>query len=464
MATQFDDDTDELTFVLPSLGPRTPDITEADERAVGRVPEVRSAKRGDVIGGRYLVEGQIGRGGMGRVLQVRHCVLGKLFALKLPKRNRVDAPGLRERFHREAKLASSLDHDNICSVIDFGEDPSFGLFMVMELLDGVRLDYKVRRDGPLAPRVACDVVGQIAEALRYVHTRGIVHGDIKSENILLTRTPDRRRVAKLLDFGLARTAASGDPSQIEGTPEYLAPERITGAPASPRSDIYALGILFWECLVGQLPFTGMRQLVLQRQLVELLPPPSRCLDRPLDERADLIVCRATAKRPEERHPDVSSFLYERRTLSTMLGIEPGRRRVELVRGRGGRPAEPRADPASEVFEHAPVALASVDVHGRVLVGNRAFLAFIGHRGEAPGLLLGETALMDVYPALLDDLKLASADRITIKQVLHLPDGMGGTVDTAVILTPAPGDGASIDGEIHLALHPLASRRDGPPQG
>jgi hypothetical protein len=72
--------------------------------------------------------------------------------------------------------------------------------------------------------------------------------------------------------------------------------------------------------------------------------------------------------------------------------------------------------------------------------------------------------MDVYPALLDDLKLASADRITIKQVLHLPDGMGGTVDTAVILTPAPGDGASIDGEIHLALHPLASRRDGPPQG
>jgi eukaryotic-like serine/threonine-protein kinase len=452
VATSFDEDTDELTLLLPSLGPRTPDLTDVEEE-IARGGEVQPAKRGDVIGDRYVVEGQIGRGGMGRVLQVRHSVLGKLFALKLPKRNRVAAPGLRERFHREAKVASSLAHDNICSVIDFGEDPSFGLFMVMELLDGVRLDYKIRRDGPLAPRVACDVVGQIAEALRYVHTRGIVHGDIKSENILLTRTADRRRVAKLLDFGLARTAATGDPTRIEGTPEYLAPERITGAAASPRSDIYALGILLWECLVGHLPFTGLRQIVLEQQLDELLPPPSQMLGRPLEERADLIVARATAKRVEDRHPDVSSFLYELRTLSTMLGTEPSRRRVEAVRVRGRRPSEPGADPAAEVFEHAPVALASVDVHGRVRAANRAFLVFIGHHGDAAGLLLGETPLMDVYPALLDDLKLAATDRCTIKQVLHLRDVDGATVDTAVILTPSPGDRA----DVHLALHPLATR-------
>ena len=458
MATALDDeddDEDELTLLLPSLGPRPSYVSGVDE-FTAPAARSRGAVRGDVIGGRYLVEGQIGRGGMGRVLQVRHCVLGKLFALKLPKRNTVEAPGLRERFHREAKLASSLAHDNICSVIDFGEDPTFGLFMVMELLAGVRLDYKVRRDGPLAPRVACDVIGQIAEALRYVHTRGIVHGDIKSENILLTRTPDRRRVAKLLDFGLARTAGD-DPSRIEGTPEYLAPERITGAPASPRSDIYALGILFWECLVGRLPFTGMHQLVLQKQLEEPLPLPSRYLDRPLDERGDLIVARATAKHSEDRHPDVSSFLYELRTLSTMLGVEPGRRRVELVRARGGRPQETGPDPGSEVFEHAPVALASVDAHGRVRAANRAFLAFLGHQGGAAGLLLGETAFVDVYPALLEDLKLAAADRITIKQVLELRDVDGCTVDTAVILTPAPGERGAAAGNVHLALHPLAAR-------
>ena len=160
---------------------------------------------------------------------------------------------MRERFHREAKLASSLPHENICSVIDFGEDPRFGLFMVMELLEGVRLDYKIQRDGRLPPKVACDVIGQVAEALRYVHSCGIIHGDIKSENILLTRAQDRRRLAKLLDFGLARPD-DGNEAHIEGTPEYLAPERISRRPASPQSDIYALGILFWECLVGELPF------------------------------------------------------------------------------------------------------------------------------------------------------------------------------------------------------------------
>jgi tRNA A-37 threonylcarbamoyl transferase component Bud32 len=458
VATALDDDTDELdelTPLLPSLGPRASEFTRPEPTLP--LMERRGAKRGDIIGGRYLVEGQIGRGGMGRVLQVRHCVLGKLFALKLPKRNSVDAPGQRERFHREAKLASSLAHDNICSVIDFGEDPSFGLFMVMELLAGVRLDYKIRRDGPLAPRVACDVVGQIAEALRYVHTRGIVHGDIKSENILLTRTNDRRRLAKLLDFGLARTAASGDPTRIEGTPEYLAPERIAGHPASPRSDIYALGILFWECLVGRLPFSGMREVVLQQQVSESLPPPSQYLERPLDERGDLIIARATAKRSDDRHPDVSSLLYELRTLSAMLGVEQGRRRADAARLRGARPHESGPDPGAEVFEHAPVALASVDAHGRVHVANRAFLAFLGHQGDAAGVLLGETALIDVYPALLDDLKLAAADRITIKQVLHLNDPAGGTVDTAVILTPAPGERGAAAGTIHLAVHPLASR-------
>jgi eukaryotic-like serine/threonine-protein kinase len=451
VATSFDD-TDELTLLLPSLGMRSRRTGRAEQRPV-RVGGVRGAERGDVIGGRYLVEGQIGRGGMGRVLQVRHCVLGKLFALKLPKRKQIEAPGVRERFHREAKLASSLAHDNICSVIDFGEDPNFGLFMVMELLAGVRLDYKIRRDGPLAPKVACDVIGQIAEALRYVHTRGIVHGDIKSENILLTRSADRRRVAKLLDFGLARTDA--DPARIDGTPEYLAPERITGAPASPRSDIYALGLLFWECLVGRLPFTGPRDGVLHQQLEQPLPPPSLYLERPLDERGDLIVARATAKRAEDRHPDVSSFLYELRTLSTMLGVEPSRRR-DGVRGRATRDSGP--DPATEVFENAPVALAAVDAHGRVRVANRAFIDFIGHHGEVGGLFLGETPLVDVYPALLDDLKLIAADRITIKHVLHLHGADGATIDTAVILTPAPGERGAATGTVHVALHPLAARR------
>ena len=110
-----------------------------------------------------------------------------------------------------------------------------------------------------------------------------------------------------------------------------------------------------------------------------------------------------------------------------------------------------------MFEHAPVALASVNAYGRVRAANRAFLAFIGHQGDAAGLFLGETPLVDVYPALLDDLKLAAADRITVKQVLQLHDVNGATVNTAVILTPAPGERGAAAGNVHLALHPLATR-------
>src|SRR5690606_9927120 len=121
-----------------------------------------------VIGGRYLVEGQIGRGGMGRVLQVRHQVLGKPFALKLIKAPIAADRRIREMFYQEAKLASSLSHENICSIVDFGVDTHFGLFMVMELLEGQTLFHRLYYKGNLAPKVACDVIWQVAEALRYI--------------------------------------------------------------------------------------------------------------------------------------------------------------------------------------------------------------------------------------------------------------------------------------------------------
>lgn len=449
---------------LPSLGPKTPDpVDESDDRGEARA---RGARRGDIIGDRYRVEGQIGRGGMGRVLQVRHCSLGKAFALKLPQRRTIASPEVRERFHREAKVASSLQHENICSVIDFGEDPRFGLFMVMELLEGVRLDYKLQRDGRLPPKVACDVITQVAEALRYVHNCGIIHGDIKSENILLTRAQDRRRLAKLLDFGLARPE-DGNEALIEGTPEYMAPERISRRPASAQSDIYALGILFWECLVGERPFRGPHELVFQQHLHAPLPPPSSRLERPLEQRADLIIARATAKRPEDRHADMSAFLYELRTLGNMLGLDSTRRRgvdgsQRFTTATGSsasmaRPPEPLLSAAAEVFENSPIPLASVDARGYVRVANRAFRAFIGHT-DPTGILLSETGFIRVYPTLLEDLQLVAGEGSTIKQLIEVPHAGGGyVVETVVMLTPAPENRLVTAGDVYLALHPLAPR-------
>ncbi|HTM22941.1 MAG TPA: serine/threonine-protein kinase [Kofleriaceae bacterium] len=422
--------------------------------------ERRGARRGDIIGHRYIVEGQIGRGGMGRVLRVRHQALGKPFALKLIKAPIATQARMREMFYREARLASAMSHDNVCTIVDFGDDPVFGLFMVMEMLEGRTLHHKLRHDGRFAPKVACDVMWQIGEALRYIHSRAIVHGDIKSENILLTRSPDRRRVVKLLDFGLARPDVGIRTERIEGTPEYLAPERIRdGAPASVASDIYALGILFYELLVGDLPFRGTVEEVFRQHVEERVPKPSERIDDPtFDVRADEIIARATARDPAERHPDAPAFLYELRTLMNMLGMETGRRRpVASDSATSKRFSAPdnRERGGAEVFLQAPVPLAAVDKAGNVRVANDAFLEFLGVAGEAAGINLADSGLTEVYPALVDDLAACLDKRRQVKRILYLNEGGGHVVQVAVVLTPAGTAATVTAGEIHLALHPLA---------
>lgn len=420
----------------------------------------RRARRGDMIGERYIVDGQIGRGGMGRVLRVRHQVLGKAFALKLIKGTIATNIRIREMFYREARLASAVSHDNICTVVDFGQDPNFGLFMVMELLQGETIFDKLQVDGPMPPKAACDVIYQVAEALRYIHSRSIIHGDIKSENILLTRTPDRRRVVKLLDFGLARARDVAETAvSIEGTPEYLAPERIRGQPASQASDIYALGILFHELLAGRMPFTGDMDDVFRMQLEQALPPLSP--GGGLDERVDELLARATAKDPKQRHPDVTFFLYELRTLMNMLGIDLGRRRggsigagASTTASKRARSPARRAQGGAEIFEHAPVPLASVDAQGKVRMANQAFAAFLGWKDTNAVVHLSDSSFPDVYPTLFDDLAHVSASRLTLKRIIYLTEESGSMVEVAVILTAIPQSAAVTGGDILLAIHAL----------
>src|SRR3569623_1575159 len=293
-----------------------------DPTLVGPDGRPRGAKLTDIIGGRYIVDGQLGRGGMGRVLRVRHQALGKPFALKMIKSALAVNPRIRELFYREARLASALSHDNNSSLVNFGQ------FMVMELLEGQTVHAKLRHSGPMSPKVACDSMWQLADAVRFIHSRQILHGDIKTENMFLVRTPAQRRIVKLLDFGLSR-ADLGRTDGVAGTPEYLAPERIDGAPASQASDLYAMGIVFFELLTGRMPFVGQSKDVMRRHLKEPLPVPSKLVPE-LDERADTIIARATAKSPGERHPDVAAFMYELRTLMQMLGMDqggPSRRRA-----------------------------------------------------------------------------------------------------------------------------------------
>jgi eukaryotic-like serine/threonine-protein kinase len=412
------------------------------------------ARTGDLIGGRYVVEGQLGRGGMGRVLRVRHSALGKVFALKLIKTTIATHPRVRELFYREARLASALTHDNICSIVDFGQDDAFGLFMVMELLEGQTVHHKLK-NGKISPRVACDILWQVADAVRFIHSRAILHGDIKSENIFLVKTATHRRLVKLLDFGLARPDL-GRIEGVDGTPEYLAPERQDGQPASQASDIYALGIVFFELLTGHVPFTGDLAEVLTAHKLSEVPPPSRSVAEPIDTRADELVARATAKDPARRHPDVQSLMYELRALMGMIGMEQSTRRRAFAHDttRERRDLDHRVKAAAEVFGSVPIPMASCDATGRVRAANPAFLAFLGAAGDAVGLQLRDSALPDIYPTLFRDLEDVATRRRPLKRVIYLHEGGDRVIEAAILLSAAPNAAEVTAGEVHVVLHPL----------
>lgn len=440
---------------VSAAGSVAPAVEEAER--ITPAGRVRGAKPGDLIGGRYIVEGQLGRGGMGRVLKVRHSALGKPFALKVIKSAISTSPKIRELFYREARLASALTHDNICSIVDFGQDEHSGLFMVMELLEGQTVHARLRHSGPFAPKVACDVMWQVSDAARFIHSRQILHGDIKTENIFIVRTAAQRRVIKLLDFGLSR-ADLGRTEGVDGTPEYLAPERIDGAPASQASDVYALGIVFWELLTSKLPFVGTTKDVFRQHKTAKIPPPSLIVEgEPLDERADQIIARATAKDPADRHPDVGTFMYELRTLMQMLGMDGGRRRAlapDAARER--REHDHRAKAAAEVFGSVSIPMASSDRTGKVRVANHAMLEFLGVAGNAGGLQLRDSALPEVYPTLFEDLEEVATTRRAIKRVVYLNEGGDRVIEAAIVLTPAPQKAEVTAGEVFIVLHPLRS--------
>ena len=230
-----------------------------------------------VIAGRYRLEQRIGEGGMGIVYRARHVLIDRVVAVKLIRPDLRGETHLRAWMLREARAANRVDHAHIIDIHDIGETDDGELYLVMEYLVGTPLSTEIAR-GPMPIQRAVDVLEQMGAALARAHDLGVVHRDLKSDNILLTTRGGRKDFVKILDFGLA--ALAHDPrlapkGAVFGTPEYMSPEQARGETAGPQSDLYALGILFFEMITGQLPFRSSdRDTLLELQRTGATPRPS----------------------------------------------------------------------------------------------------------------------------------------------------------------------------------------------
>jgi hypothetical protein len=412
----------------------------AESASKPRAVPVQQPHSDDIVGGRYQIEAALGEGGMGKVLQVRHLQLDKCFALKLIHMGQATQKA-RENFYQEARLASSLQHPNIVSIVDYGEDERLGAFMVMELLDGESLTAHRFSKGRLALKPVCDIVLQIAEALHYIHGRQIIHCDIKPDNIFVCRLPSSERrkwVVKLLDFGLARVGAANvrTTQSLEGTPAYMSPERIKGLAPQPSMDIYSLGVLAYELLTGRLPFDGNIYEIMAAHCNKAPPPMSQFLHEPLDERADALIMKMLAKDPAARQRDMAAFLYELRTLMDMIGC--GRRRAAPAPRLPVPEGNERRDHAARGgYELAPVPMCGLDDQGVIVVANRAFATFLtgSSNGVVEGRKIAETELVAIYPELLETLRRVRTERKKTSVVLSLRRSDDSFVRMVLWITP-----------------------------
>jgi predicted nucleic acid-binding Zn-ribbon protein len=278
---------------------------------------------GKTVAGRYRLEARLGEGGMGVVYRARHVLIDRVCAIKLIRPDLRGETHLRAWMLREARAANRVDHAHIVQIHDVGETDEGELYLVMEYLVGTALSSVVAK-GPLPVERAVDVIEQMCAALARAHDLGVVHRDLKSDNIMLTMQGGRKDFVKILDFGLAaltRDARLAPKGAVFGTPEYMAPEQARGEDATAHCDLYALGVLFFEMLTGQLPFRSSdRETLLEMQRTASAPRP-RTLRPDIPTQAEAIILRLLEKEPSRRFRDGHHLQEELKAFQRTL---PGR--------------------------------------------------------------------------------------------------------------------------------------------
>ena len=276
---------------------------------------------GDVVAGKYVLRRLLGEGGMGIVFLAEQLAFGRTVAIKLLQPQLAASAALERRFYDEAVAACRVQHPGAVAIIDVGTTDAGAPFIVMEHVPGRLLSAVIDEEEIAVPR-ALDIVQQLLRTLKAAHAQGVIHADVKSDNLIAEPTPEGEAIT-LIDFGLARLDGKWETGGfVSGTPEYMAPELVRGEAPTVASDLYSVGVILYELLTGVTPFQGgTPEEILRRQLEEEVVPPSRRRpDRDIPAVLDHIVLRALHKEPRARFTSAAELgraiaalasLYER---------------------------------------------------------------------------------------------------------------------------------------------------------
>ena len=270
---------------------------------------------GRVLSERYRIISKLGEGGMGVVYLAEHVVIEKKIALKVLFPDLTRRKDLVQRFLQEAKSASRIGHENVIDITDFGQSAEGYVFIAMEYLSGQDLGSLLKVTGPMTWTRAQPIVVQIVKALRAAHERGIVHRDMKPENIFIVQRDDGREFVKVLDFGIAKVLGLDEDAprltrtgMIFGTPEYMSPEQAQGQSVDHRVDIYAVGCILYHLLTGDVPFRAESFMgILSKHMVEA-PEAPRLRNPSIDEHVEAVILHAMEKDPAMRFQSMGEFL------------------------------------------------------------------------------------------------------------------------------------------------------------
>ena len=408
-----------------------------------------------LINDRYTLGELLGSGGMAEVCLAHDEVLDRDVALKILKNQYAENHEFVERFRREARSAAALNHPNIVSIYDRGSSEDGTYYIVMEYVPGGTLKERILREGPLDPSAAVELGSQVAQALEAAHEKGVIHRDVKPQNVLLTDTGD----AKVADFGIARAAnatTTSQPNLVLGTAGYMSPEQAKGEPVGPQSDLYSLGVVLYEMLTGELPYSAEDPVALAMQHVNEPPRSPKEAKSEVPEALDTLTVKLLAKKPEDRYGSAAALADDLERVRS--GLPPTAAASEKTTEQMTAPLPPSPGGGTREAAVQPSitsAPGKAPKHGRVRRGKRLpvlaalllGLALLG--GLAWALTQGFFGVASVEVPSLEGLTQEEAQERLDEAGLALGEAGEAPSDSAAegtVIEQDPQPGASVDPE------------------